>query len=85
MSRTYHDGERSIRVRGVRKDPIDLRRLARALIALAQAQAEADAQAADTSMTSAGKSTTDNGKISANTNITPTVIGISATDDRDAA
>ena len=47
MSRTFHNGERRIRVRGIRKDPPDLRRLARALIALAEAQAEADAQAED--------------------------------------
>jgi hypothetical protein len=41
------DGRR-IRVRAVRRDPPDLRKLSRALIALAleQAQAEADAQAA---------------------------------------
>lgn len=44
MSRTFHRGERRIRVRGVAKDPPDLRRVARALIALAQAQAEAEAQ-----------------------------------------
>lgn len=39
--------EREIRVRAVRRDPPDLRKLSRALIelALAQAQAEADAQA----------------------------------------
>lgn len=44
MSRTFHHGERRIRVRGVRhKDP-DLRKLARALIDLAQAQAEAEAE-----------------------------------------
>ncbi len=46
MSRTYHHGERHIRVRGVRRDATDLRRLARALIDLAQAQTEADAKAA---------------------------------------
>jgi hypothetical protein len=47
MSRTYHHGERKIRVRGVRR-PTDLRRLARALIELEyqQAQAEAEAKAA---------------------------------------
>jgi len=47
MSRTYHHGERRIRVRGVRR-PTDLRRLARALIELeySQAQAEAEAEAA---------------------------------------
>ena len=44
MSRTFRNGERRIRVRGVRRDPAELRRLARALIELAQAQAEADAQ-----------------------------------------
>ena len=45
MSRTYHQGERRIRVRGVRRDATDLRRLARALIELAQAQTEAEAKA----------------------------------------
>lgn len=45
MSRTYHHGERHIRVRGVRRDATDLRRLAVALLDLAQAQAETDAQA----------------------------------------
>ena len=45
MSRTYHRGERRIRVQGIRKDPPDLRRLARALIELAKLQAEAEAQA----------------------------------------
>jgi hypothetical protein len=46
MSRTYHHGERHIRVRGERR-PTDLRRLARALIELEyqQAQAEAEAEA----------------------------------------
>jgi hypothetical protein len=37
--------ERRISVRAVRRDPPDLRKLSRALIALAAAQAEADAQA----------------------------------------
>ena len=48
MSRTYHHNniERRIRVRGVKRNPKDLRRLARALIELAQAEAEAEAQAA---------------------------------------
>jgi hypothetical protein len=45
MSRTFHHGERRIRVRGVRKDPPDLRRLARALIELAELQADAQAAA----------------------------------------
>jgi hypothetical protein len=46
MSRTYHHGERKIRVRGIRR-PTDLKRLARALIELEyqQAQAEAEAEA----------------------------------------
>lgn len=45
MSRTYHHSERRLRVRGIRQDPTDLRRLARALIDLGQAQAEAEAEA----------------------------------------
>jgi phage terminase large subunit len=45
MSRTYHHGERRLRVRGIKQDPTDLRRLARALIDLGQAQAEAEAEA----------------------------------------
>jgi hypothetical protein len=44
MSRTYHHGERRIRVRGVRR-PTDLRRLARALIELEYQQAQAEAEA----------------------------------------
>jgi len=47
MSRTFHHGKRAgprpLRVRGVRKDPPDTRRLARALISLVQAEAEAEA------------------------------------------
>jgi len=45
MSKTSHHGERRIRVRAIRRDKPDLRKLARALIDLAQAQAEAEAQA----------------------------------------
>ena len=44
MSRTFHHGDRRIRVRGVRHESPDLRKLARALIDLAQAQAEAEAE-----------------------------------------
>lgn len=44
MSKTFHHGERRIRVHGIRRVDPDLRRLARALIDLAQAEAEADAQ-----------------------------------------
>lgn len=40
-----HSYERRISVRTVRRDPPDLRKLSRALIALAQADAEAQAQA----------------------------------------
>jgi hypothetical protein len=42
MSRTFHHGERRIRVRGETKDP-DLRRFARICIDLANAQAEVEA------------------------------------------
>jgi hypothetical protein len=49
MSRTFHhshnQNDRRIRIRSIRKDPPDYRRLARALISLAEAQAEADAKA----------------------------------------
>lgn len=45
MSRTYHNGERRLRVRGVRRKPTDLRRLADALLDLAHAQTEAEAEA----------------------------------------
>jgi hypothetical protein len=44
MSRTYHNGERRIRVRGIRR-PTDLKRLARTLIELEAARAEAEAEA----------------------------------------
>ncbi len=47
MSRTYrnNDGDRRIRVKGVRRNPPDLRRLSRALIELAIAEAEKAAAA----------------------------------------
>ena len=45
MSKTFHHGERRLRIRSVRKNPPDLRRLSRALIELARAQAEAEAEA----------------------------------------
>ena len=44
MSRTFHHGERRIRVRGIRRKDPDLRKLARALIDLVQAEAEAEAE-----------------------------------------
>ena len=43
MSKKKRHQERRLRVRGVRHDPPDLKKLAGALIALAQAQAETDA------------------------------------------
>jgi hypothetical protein len=45
MSRTFHHGERRIRVKAIRRDPQDARGMARALIGLALAQIEVDAQA----------------------------------------
>jgi len=45
--RAGHRPERRISVRSVRRDPPDYRKLARALIELAQLQAEAAAQADD--------------------------------------
>lgn len=44
MSRTFHRGERRIRVRAIRRERPDLAKLGRALIDLAQAQAEAEAE-----------------------------------------
>lgn len=46
--RTQSKPERRVRVRGVRRERIDLQRLGRAIVAIAleQAQAEADARAA---------------------------------------
>jgi hypothetical protein len=43
-SRGRGSAPRRITVRGVQRDPVDVRKLSRALIQLAQAQAEADAQ-----------------------------------------
>lgn len=42
---TRKQSDRRISIRSVRKNPPDLHKLGRALIALAQAQAEAEAQA----------------------------------------
>jgi hypothetical protein len=44
MSRTYHNGDRRIRVRGIKRKTPDLRRLGRALIEFAQQQAEIEAE-----------------------------------------
>jgi hypothetical protein len=44
MSRTFHNGERRIRVCAVRRERPDLAKLGRALIDLARAQAEAEAE-----------------------------------------
>lgn len=43
MSRTFHDGSRRIRVRGIRRAQPDLRKLGHALLDLVQAEAEAEA------------------------------------------
>jgi hypothetical protein len=45
MSRTFHNGERRIRVHAIKRDRADLKRLARALIELAEAEAQAEAEA----------------------------------------
>jgi hypothetical protein len=45
MNKTNSRGPRRIRVRGIRRQPVDLQRLARAIIELAQAEAEATARA----------------------------------------
>jgi hypothetical protein len=39
--------ERHVRIRGVQRETVDVRKLGKALIALALAQAEADAEAED--------------------------------------
>lgn len=65
MSRTYKDSrkgsgrERHISVRAVRRNPPDLRRLSRALIALAMAQADADARAEAAAAETANKQPSD--------------------------
>lgn len=45
--RQLRRAERRISVRGIQRDPPDLRKLSRALLAIAQAEAEAQAQAED--------------------------------------
>ena len=45
-TRKRHHQDRHLKIRSVRKDPPDLRKIASALIALAMAQNEAEAQAA---------------------------------------
>ena len=47
--RRYHK-ERRITVRGVRRDPPDIKKLSKALISLAMAEAERDAQAEHTAV-----------------------------------
>lgn len=44
-NRSQHRRSRHISVRGARREPVDVRKLSRALLALAQAKAEADAAA----------------------------------------
>jgi hypothetical protein len=43
MSRTFHDGSRRIRVRGIRRKQPDLRKLGLALLDIVQAEAERQA------------------------------------------
>lgn len=43
MSRTFHDGSRHIRVRGIRRKQPDLRKLGLALLDIVQAEAERQA------------------------------------------
>lgn len=43
--KTSHRQERRFTVRGVRRDPVDMRKLSKALIGLAIAEAEREAQA----------------------------------------
>ena len=45
MSRSFHHGERRIRVHAIKRERADLKRLARALISLVEAEAEAEAEA----------------------------------------
>jgi hypothetical protein len=44
MSRTYHDGSRRIRVRGIRRQQPDLYKLGKALLDIVLAEAEAEAE-----------------------------------------
>lgn len=44
MSRTYHHGERRIRVKAIKRDRPDLRKLGRALIEMARLEAEAEVE-----------------------------------------
>lgn len=44
MSRTFHDGSRRVRVRGIRRKQPDLRKLGQALLDIVQAEAEAMAE-----------------------------------------
>ena len=51
--------QRRLRVRGVRRDPPDLKKLSQALIALATAQPEAEAQAEQNKRSSKARGGTD--------------------------
>lgn len=44
MSRTFHDGSRRVRVRAIRRQRPDLRKLGQALLDIVQAEAEAQAE-----------------------------------------
>jgi hypothetical protein len=54
--RTRVTPNRRVMVRGMRRDPVDTRKVSRALLAIVQAQAEAEAQAIHEQQT-AGKET----------------------------
>jgi hypothetical protein len=45
MSRSYKGKDRQVRIRSVKRRPVDIRKLGAAILALARAQAEAEAEA----------------------------------------
>ncbi len=59
-NRNQHDQERRISVRGIRRDPPDIRKLSRALINLALAEAEREAAAQRAAETQPGSGVTAN-------------------------
>jgi hypothetical protein len=57
--KTSHREERRFTVRGIRRDPPDIRKLSRALIGLAMAEAEREAQAEQAARKKNPKNATD--------------------------
>ncbi|SMD14476.1 hypothetical protein [Kibdelosporangium aridum] len=55
--RTKRNGDHRFTVRGVRRDPVDIGKLSKALIGLAMAEAEREAQAEHTAKASRSKDT----------------------------